>query len=164
MVPATPLTGCSEGTLIRTSPPGAGVYINDGFLGVTPVMYRVPESRFRPPTRYKIEREGYEPLEGDLQTYVAPGRIIGGIFGLGIPFAFRGAVAFHKVHDFQLQPEATAAVTGRPLVERIETSPAPDGAHRATADKLRELQSLYDRGLISKDEYRATRSRIIDGL
>jgi uncharacterized membrane protein len=33
-----------------------------------------------------------------------------------------------------------------------------------TASKLQQLQALYDRGLISDDEYRRTRSQILRGL
>jgi hypothetical protein len=152
--------------LIRTAPPNASVYVNGTFIGVSPVSYRVPEYRFSPHTTYRIEREGYEPLEGELRTYTPPGRIIGGIMGLGIPFAFRGVTAFRKNQDFELQPQATAA-TGRSLVRPIEptaTSAQPAPAGDEAASKLRQLQDLHERGLISDEEYRATRARIMRGL
>lgn len=58
-------------------------------------------------------------------------------------------------------PAGGAPVAGAPLVERIDESQAgsPD-----TATKLRNLQQLYDRGLISEAEYQRTRRRIVDGL
>jgi len=159
--------GCAEQTLIRTAPPNASVYVNGTFIGVSPVRYRVPEYRFSPHTTYRIEREGYQPLEGELRTYTAPGRIIGGIMGLGIPFAFRGVTAFRKNHDFELQPSTTAAA-GRPLVRPIEAPAAAAGqsapAIDEAASKLRQLQDLHERGLISDEEYRATRARIMRGL
>jgi hypothetical protein len=162
------LPGCAEQTLIRTSPPDASVMINGKFIGVTPVLYRVPESEFHPHTTYQIARDGYEPIEGELNTYVTPGRIVGGIFTLGIPFIFRGATAFAKVHDFQLQPVARATVPAVPA----EPPPPPSGSATVplpstsdpAASKLRQLQDLYDRGLISEEEYRSARSRIVRGL
>src|SRR5262245_3363125 len=100
----TLLVGCYEHTLVRTSPPNAALYVNGAFVGLTPVEYRVPEHRFSPRTTYRLELAGFEPLEGEFQTYIAPGRIVGGIFALGLPFAFRGATAFNKVHEFPLAP------------------------------------------------------------
>lgn len=34
---------------------------------------------------------------------------------------------------------------------------------RSTAEELQEVESLYDRGLISADEYKRMRARIVDG-
>ena len=152
--------GCAEQTMVRTSPPGASLHVDGRFIGVTPVQYRVPERRYSQHTTYRIEHPGYEPLEGEFQTYVTPGRIIGGILGLGIPFAFRGPTAFHKVHDFQMQP---AHASNRPVVPAAATTADPSVDATATG-KLREIRDLYDRGLISDEEYRAARARVLKGL
>jgi hypothetical protein len=158
-------SGCAEHTRIRTFPTGATVYVNGQLVGTSPVEYRVPESQFSPPTTFRIEHPDCEPLEGELRTRVAPSRVFGGIFGLGIPFAFRGVVVFQKNHDFELHPlqqRRTAAEEGRPLVGPPPLAEVGSGS--AADAKLRNLKDLFDRGLISDDEYRATRSRIIRGL
>src|SRR5436853_1458569 len=155
------VAGCAEQTMIRTTPPNANVYVDGTFIGASPVAYRVPEHRFSPHTTYRIEHDGYDPLEGELRTYTPPGRIIGGIMGLGIPFAFRGATAFRKNQDLVLQPQASATA-GRPLVHPIDAAAAPAASAAATSDatarKLQQLQDLHDRGVISDEEYRATRA------
>jgi hypothetical protein len=158
-------SGCAEHTRIRTFPTGATVYVNGQLIGTSPVEYRVPEAQFSRPTTFRIEHPDCEPLEGELRTRVAPGRIFGGIFGLGIPFAFRGVVVFQKNHDFDLQ--SVQGGTARSLPERPPTENPTDveaGGRGDAEVKLKQLQSLFDRGLISSDEYRATRSRIIRGL
>jgi hypothetical protein len=55
---------------------------------------------------------------------------------------------------------------GAPLVERAQQPLVGEvqGGDASTATKLRELQDLYDRGLISNQEYQRTRRRIVDGL
>jgi hypothetical protein len=70
--------------------------------------------------------------------------------------------------DIVLQPNSAPAVR-RPLVQAVgpglgSAATVGDGADDSVAGKLRELQDLYDRGLISDDEYRRTRNRIIGGL
>jgi hypothetical protein len=158
--------GCTERTLIRTFPPGATVYVNGQLVGTSPVEYRVPESQFHPPTSFRIEHPDCEPLEGQLQTRVAGSRIFGGIVGLGVPFAFRGAVVYVKRHDFELRPRERSVAAPKGASTGALVGEASGGSRSGgdVAAKLKHLQDLYDRGLISEDEYRATRARLIKGL
>jgi len=59
-------------------------------------------------------------------------------------------------------------VAGAPIVSRLDGGSVRSGTgsyvDTPTAPKLQELQALYDRGLISDDEYRRTRSQILRGL
>src|SRR5262245_61501399 len=61
------LFGCAPRAMIRTSPPGARAIINDRVVGTTPVAIDVNSSRAAPPVRYRLELNGYQPLEGQLQ-------------------------------------------------------------------------------------------------
>src|SRR5690242_9766199 len=90
--------GCAESTFIRTSPPDAKVYVNDKFVGVSPVEYSVSRGEFRENIPVRIERDGYYPVSSTLQTHIATGRVFGGLFALGIPFLFRGPTAFLDEH------------------------------------------------------------------
>ena len=68
------------------------------------------------------------------------------------------------VVDVYLDP-AVPSATG--VVSQIGGSVAPvrsAGVDPRAVSALRDLQDLYDRGVISNDEYRRTRNRIIDGL
>jgi hypothetical protein len=66
-----------------------------------------------------------------------------------------------------LQPIGSARrPTGeaRPLVQRLDAPPssASGGAGTGTGARLKELQSLYDGGLISEAEYKRMRARVVD--
>jgi hypothetical protein len=60
-------------------------------------------------------------------------------------------------------------VAAAPIVSRLDGGSVRSGGTGSyvdtpTAPRLQELQALYDRGLISDDEYRRTRSQILRGL
>jgi hypothetical protein len=59
-------------------------------------------------------------------------------------------------------------VAGAPIVTRLDGGGVRSGTgsyiDTPTGPKLQELEGLYDRGLISDDEYRRTRSQILRGL
>jgi hypothetical protein len=64
--------------------------------------------------------------------------------------------------------QRSVAVAGAPIVSRLDGGSVRSGTgsyvDTPTAPRLQELQALYDRGLISDDEYRRTRSQILRGL
>lgn len=100
------LTGCAETVYLTSRPSGANVYINGEQVGRTPMNYSVLPAQWKPPYRYKIERSGYLPAEGELATRVSEGRVIGGIFSLGLSLFFKQpdtfaeqAVAFDLVQS-----------------------------------------------------------------
>src|SRR5262245_60258637 len=68
------------------------------------------------------------------------------------------------VVNVDLQPTMSAA--GVTTVTRVERDIVPADAYTdaQVAAKLQELQGLYNGGLISNDEYRRTRIRILQGL
>jgi carboxypeptidase family protein/putative oligomerization/nucleic acid binding protein len=68
-----------------------------------------------------------------------------------------------RVVDVTLRSLASQAVATGPLVKPVR-QPAADHGGDEAAGKLKHLQELYDRGVISNEEYQATRKRIIRGL
>jgi len=174
IVVSTLLSACTESTMIRTSPPDAKVYVNGQFVGVSPVRCKVPRAEFRDGIPVRIERDGYEPVTSTLRTRIATGRIVGGFFAFGIPFMFRGPTAFLEQHDFELQSSAppagpTSATAPRaPLVPRLVPGSEPASVEPPAASdagqKLQRLKDMYDRGLITEEEYRKTRARIVGNL
>ncbi|MGH7893046.1 MAG: SHOCT domain-containing protein [Candidatus Binatia bacterium] len=63
-----------------------------------------------------------------------------------------------------LQRNSSPGTERPPTLSGGDTGGAREHAGNGAASKLREIQSLYDRGLISDDEYRRIRSRIVGGL
>jgi len=61
------VSGCAPRTTIRTSPPGARVIVDDRVVGTSPVTIGVDPSRAATPLRYRLELNGYQPLEGELR-------------------------------------------------------------------------------------------------
>src|SRR5262245_40113934 len=169
VLPAIAFMACAERTLIRTAPPDAKVLVDGQLVGVSPLRYSVRSSEIREHIPLRIEREGFESIDGSLATQRRPGRIVGAVFLLGIPMLFRGSLTFQPVQDFKLKPDEQL----KPQVERSPTPGAPPlvtppagpttGAG-PVAEKLRRLQELYDRGLITDHEYRTTRARILSNL
>jgi len=81
--------------------------------------------------------------------------------------ALSGNERFPPTLTVDLQPVSHATTRG-PLAKPLEQGPGTVGTYEHVEDgaagKLRQLQELHDRGLISDEEYRRTRSRIVEGL
>ena len=133
------LAGCAESVTIRTRPSGARVYINDHFVGTSPVEYGAARSQVSH-LHYRIEHDDYRPLEGDLSSHIAPGRIVGAVFSLGISAAFRGFYYIEEPRTLHLEP-----------VNPTITIAPPKGS---SEERLRKLQDLYDQGLIDEREFK----------
>ncbi len=97
--------GCGESTLIRTRPEGARLWMNDHYVGTTPVEYSCSRAKFSQPQRYRLELDGYQTSQGQLSRHVHPGRIIGAGFSLGISMIFKRPVGFRDRYDFSLVPQ-----------------------------------------------------------
>ena len=96
--------GCGESALLRSRPPGAKVWVNDKYIGTTPVDYFCPRAEFSQPQRYRLELDGYQPSQGELSRHIHPGRIIAASFSAGISMIFKRPVGFRDRYDFALVP------------------------------------------------------------
>lgn len=139
-------TACSESTVIRTYPPNAAVTVDGTSIGVTPTVFKVPSHDVGSVYKYRIDRDGYVPVDGELRTRVSAGRIVGTIFTTGIYAIFRG---------FRTLPD-------RVEVELVPLNAGPAGNSAVpVADRLRKIQDLYDQGLITEQEYKRYRSQLL---
>lgn len=139
------LTGCAESFIVNTYPPGAEVFIDDLPAGRSPVEHIVPRAGPLQPLRYRIEKTRAQTVEGVLEPRVTPGRVIGAVLTLGISTLFRGIRCYDDL-DIQLHPVKIAEA----------------GSASSTADRLQEVQNLFDRGIITEREYKRLRARVLD--
>jgi hypothetical protein len=138
--------------MVRSYPPGSKVYVNGDFVGVTPVVYTVGGAKFTGrefPVR--IERTGYAPADSVLRKQTCPGRVVGGVFTLGILFLFRNPTCFVSPQDF--------------LLEALPNTADAGGAHQPTVEeRLDRIRRLRDQGVITNEEFEHYRSEIRKGL
>jgi hypothetical protein len=144
-------SGCAEATRVRSMPAGAMVYEGDRSFGVTPTVFRVPRSRWKDHFELRLELDGYDTAEVTVPTQVAGGRIVGGIFTLGFVWIFKRPTTLPDTVDVRLVPKLA------PLV----AVPAPPPS---VEDRLRALQQLRDRDLITEPEFRKRREEILNQL
>jgi hypothetical protein len=138
--------GCAgaEPAALHTTPPGAKIYLNGKFVGLSPTTFMVGRSEG---THYRAVLDGYSPAEGELESRIAPERVFGSIVTAGIVAIFMG---WH-------QYPTTYVDLGPPL------NPAPPET-RSPEDRLRHVQNMYDQRLINEEEYNRLRSEILHEL
>jgi hypothetical protein len=153
VVLALALQGCfSVPVNLRSDPAGATVLANGEVIGTTPM--RVYADRVFPHKRNGIdwrregtltlERPGCKPetMEVDNDTLKRSLTV-----------------------DLECRPDAPGLTT--PVTATRQTVATQQPAARTavgTAERLRELEDLRGQGLISDDEYRSIRTRILEGL
>lgn len=145
-------SGCAESTRVRSLPAGSKVFINDTFVGLTPLSYSVPRDEFDREFQVSVEHPGYETAHGMLRKDVCRGRIVGGVFTLGILLLFKGPECFAGVQDFALrQLPAEQTATARDGAPSVET-------------RLQRLDKMREQGTISEEEFRRYREAILQDL
>src|SRR6266404_7026234 len=128
---AAVLAGCSPSVMIRSEPPGAKAYVDDVLVGTTPFDFSVKRSDLKSSYRLRLEKGGFEHSDQTIGTRVAPGRIVGAFFSLGIVYLFKS-------------PRDLVA----PQVVYLEPSKENE-RHRRLGQDLRELQQRRDAGTIT---------------
>lgn len=144
------VTGCAESYVIRSYPDNVRMSVNEQYVGITPVVMRVPRSELRDSYRWTAEKEGYETQEGTMHPRVGVGRVFGYIFTAGILAVFKGP---------RYMPDLT--VDMKPL-PKTASGAAPAGGE-SIEDRLKQADSLHSRDIISDSEYEALRRSILLG-
>lgn len=91
---------CSSSTVLQTVPPGAKVYINDEYIGVTPCVYQDTKIVFS--NNYvRIEKEGYKTFNTSFSRdeEVEIGAIVSGVFFI-VPFLW--TLKYKPYHNYEL--------------------------------------------------------------
>jgi hypothetical protein len=121
--------GCYTNAVINTTPPGAKVYVQWQYAGVSPVKVRLKDG-FIDGTRYyvKVEKPGFKPQDTVLAQDLSAGGIVGDVLLL-FPTLFYSAYLCalncqrHRAqYDFLLEPVEPSAEPVR------QTAAAPPDA------------------------------------
>ena len=94
-----------------------------------------------------------------------PSRIVGGVFTLGIVPLFKRPYTYYFHQEYALSPITVAAAPAPPI--QADQRGAEEGSVQQSrpqdvAGRLRKAQDLYDRGLISDQEYKRARNQILN--
>ncbi len=118
-------TGCASSTLIKSSPPGARVYLDSESVGKTP--YQMRDTKIvGSSTRVKLVLSGYEPYEAVIQRNeeFQVGPCIGGVLVL-VPFLW--VMGYKPEHTYELT-SAPGSKIQRPRSGAPLESEREDGA------------------------------------
>ena len=150
IAPLALVAGCAESTLIRSYPMGARISVNGNFIGTSPVVFSVPRNQFSAQEfTVTAEHPGYEPGTSTLQKRTCPGRIVGGVFSLGISLIFKRPTCFDDPQNVSL----------------VALPAAPAGAAKPTVnERLEQLETLRREGRITPAEYERLRREILGDL
>ena len=150
LVASVALAACSSSTMIRTRPPGAKVYVNGEYIGESPARYR--DSRILGATNdLEIEMDGYKDkrMTFTKDEKADVGAIIGGIFFL-VPFLWTFGYKNNRLYE--LDPVTAEAEKSLPnLAPKVSSK----------AERIRELKQLFDEGIITQEEFEASKRQIL---
>ena len=102
MMLACLVTSCASSTTIRSTPPGARVYIDGENVGVTPYLHR--DTSIVGSTKHvRLKLDGYEDYSTSFtrSEEFSPGACAGGVFVL-VPFLW--IMDYKPEHSYELAP------------------------------------------------------------
>jgi hypothetical protein len=154
---AISLGACGEATRIRTTPTGAKVWLNDKYVGESPVVAHFTNSEWGDVLRknnnalpYKLELDGYESKEGRVPVRVSAFRIWANVNAVFIPYIFRSSFRPPRnEYDFDL---VAVGGGGRPSDARLPAD---------VRERLHKLEGLRDQGVVTPREYEQLRIQIL---
>jgi hypothetical protein len=141
-------TGCGTAPVRFTSlPPGAAIKLDGVQVGNTPFTVEIPRREIPKDHQYRVELDGFRPVEGWLRPRIYPGRMVAAVLTLGISRPFRPPRGFQDIF-VEMAPLSADGASGTATVEQ----------------RLHRLDDLHQRGLISNEEYELARREILRGL
>lgn len=169
--------GCAESLSIRSNPPGAKAYLDGVLVGTTPAYAALQRADLKRPHAWRVEFRNCDQAEGQTQTALAPGRVVGTIFTLGILAAFKSPYYVRPIDALLTggDCEHLRVVKGRhpqPQGPTIHVQQIVGDGNRTGAEaertkterlseRLTTLRDLYNRKLISEASYEAERQKAV---
>ncbi|KAB1065566.1 PEGA domain-containing protein [Salibacter halophilus] len=156
-------SSCASTTLIKSEPSGAKLYLDDMPVGTTP--YEHSDTRIAGScTSVRIEKEGYKTLNTRFcrDEEANPGPLIAGFFFL-IPALW--GLKYKSIHAYELEP-----ITEEKEKKEVDEAPEePKSSEEPTekqskskADRLRELKELLDEGILTEEEFKREKEKILN--
>jgi len=145
------LAGCAESTMIRSYPVGAKVSVDGNFVGATPAKFVTSRTEFEHREFVAVaEQPGYQTTQYTLQKTTCNGRIVGGVFTLGILLIFKRPTCFESPQYIDMPPLPPTPVAA--------AAPPPPG------ERLEQLEKMRDEGKVTPQEYERYRKQILDSM
>lgn len=152
------IASCSSSTLIQTTPEDADVYVDGNKVGATPYLHEDQNIAFTS-TRITLKKEGYEDVDYVLRRdeKVEVGPVIAGFFFMW-PFLL-WSFGYNEVHNFEMEP----AIKLEPVPGETQDN-AREGAkdEGSKYDRLRDLKDLFDEGVLTEEEYKKEKEKILN--
>lgn len=144
-------------TVVNSEPPGANLYIDNQYVGVTPYQHVDDKISFSS-TLVKMEMEGYEPLitAFSRDEQIDAGAVIAGLF-VYLPFLWM--FKYDPVHTYTLTP---INYYFELPYEMPEPAVQQEPSVQSKADQLRELKKLLDEGIITQEEFEKEKKKILN--
>jgi hypothetical protein len=119
------LVSCSTMVTINSEPEGAEVYLDQRYMGDTPITKEL-SNLITHQYRIRLEKEGYKTIRGELQKEIKPGILVVGILLTWIPLLWVYGPQEH--HFYKLQPKTGETAASAVIInERPEVITYVDG-------------------------------------
>lgn len=169
-------SGCAESVAIRSNPPGAKAYLDGVLVGTTPTYAEIDRKALKVPHSWRVEFRNCDEAEGQTTTALAPGRVVGTVFTLGILAAFKSPYYVRPIdavltggdcEELRIvkgvrKPEAPTINIQQIVGDNNKT--AADAERTKTerlSERLTTLRDLYNRKLISEATYESEREKAV---
>jgi hypothetical protein len=117
----TIIAGCGESVMIKSYPVGARISVDGTFVGATPAAFVTSREQFDAKNFVAVaEHPGYQRTEYTLQKTTCAGRVVGGVFTLGILFLFKRPTCFQSPQYIDMPPLPAAPGSAAPRVPPSE--------------------------------------------
>lgn len=154
---ATITRGSKDVLVVESTPSGADVSLSSGQSGKTPASFKLPRADALVVT---VSKKGYETVTVNVTPHIsgaggagmAGNVLLGGLVGAAVD-AGTGAMKDLKPNPVQV---TLVKLDG---TDQLAGSSGP--AERSLSDRLRELKSAHDSGLLTKDEYDQQKAKIL---
>jgi len=151
---ATLMHGTTQTVSISSEPEGADVYDMGSNLGQTPIDVEL--SRKKKFHNLVVKKKGYHEervrITRVVSGTVAGNILFGGLIGWGIDAASGG--------QWKLIPEEVY-VELKPAEPGETTTTETESEEWTVEEQLQNLKGLFDKGLITEDEYEATKKEVL---
>jgi len=154
---ATIIHGTTQNIPVSSVPTGAKVTVDQSTAYTTPTVLDLPRKENH---TLQISHEGYHTEVMQLQSVISGAvmgnLLLGGLIGWGVDAASGG--------QYRLVPESVH-ITLRPIkASIIPERSTPTQEPGTLEDRLRKLNELRDKELITEEEYQESRKKLLDNF